>query len=134
MTLPGGSRAGEPAGRTGVVLRDPIPWRQLVQIVLTAEETGYESVFVPEIAAREAFSTLTGFGRATSTIRLGTGVVTVRARSPVATAMAAATVHNLSAGRFVLGIGAGSPMRGPGQPRPVMRNGTVETAPPRRWG
>jgi 5,10-methylenetetrahydromethanopterin reductase len=119
MTLPGGSRAGEPAGRTGVVLRDPIPWRQLVQIVLTAEETGYESVFVPEIAAREAFSTLTGFGLATSTIRLGTGVVTVRARSPVATAMAAATVHDLSGGRFVLGIGAGSPMRGPGQPRPV---------------
>ena len=119
MTLPGGSRGSEPAGRTGVVLRDPVPWRQLVQIVLTAEETGYESVFVPEIAGREAFSALTGFGLSTSTIRLGTGVVTVRARSPVATAMAAGTVHDLSGGRFVLGIGAGSPRGDPGGPGPA---------------
>jgi alkanesulfonate monooxygenase SsuD/methylene tetrahydromethanopterin reductase-like flavin-dependent oxidoreductase (luciferase family) len=102
-----------------VVLRDPIPWHQLVQIVLTAEETGYESVFVPEIAGREAFSTLAGFGLSASTIRLGTGVVTVRARSPVATAMAAATVHDLSGGRFVLGIGAGFPRRSPGGSGPA---------------
>jgi len=65
-------------------------------------------VFVPEISAREAFSTLTVFAGATSTIRLGTGVVTVESRTPVLTAMAAATVHDVSGGRCVVGIGAGS--------------------------
>jgi len=109
MTLPGGVRGGEPVGRTGVVLRDPIAWHQLVQIVSTAEETGYESVFVPEIAAREAFSTLTGLALSTSNLRVGTGVVAVRSRNPIATAMAAATVQDVSGGRLVLGIGAGSP-------------------------
>jgi len=119
MTLAAASRGGEPIGRTGLVLRDPIDWQQLVQIVATAEETGYESVFVPEIAGREAFSTLTGFALATSRVRLGTGVVTVRSRTPVATAMAVATVQDLSGGRFVLGIGAGSGPQRPGAVGPV---------------
>jgi alkanesulfonate monooxygenase SsuD/methylene tetrahydromethanopterin reductase-like flavin-dependent oxidoreductase (luciferase family) len=106
-------------GRTGVVLREAIPWHQLVQVVLTAEETGYEAVFVPEIAGREAFSTLAGFTLSSSRILLGTGVVTVRSRSPVATAMAAATLQDLSGGRFVLGIGAGSAAGRGGEPRPL---------------
>src|SRR3989442_2706421 len=104
MTIPE-PEAGAP---TGVALRDPLPWSQFEQAVETAEETGYEAVFVPEIAGREAFSTLTGFAAATSTIRLGTGVVTTWARSPATTAMAAATLHDLSGGRLVVWIGAGS--------------------------
>jgi 5,10-methylenetetrahydromethanopterin reductase len=94
-------------GRTGVVLRDPLPWHDLVEIVETAEDTGYEAVFVPEIAGREAFSSLAGLALATSRIALGTGVVTIPSRSPVTTAMAAATVHDLSGGRMILGIGTG---------------------------
>jgi alkanesulfonate monooxygenase SsuD/methylene tetrahydromethanopterin reductase-like flavin-dependent oxidoreductase (luciferase family) len=95
------------AGRTGVVLRDSLPWHDLVEIVKAAEDTGYEAVFVPEIAGREAFSTLAGFAQATSRIALGTGVVTIPSRSPVTTAMAAATVHDLSGGRMILGVGTG---------------------------
>jgi 5,10-methylenetetrahydromethanopterin reductase len=94
--------------QTGIVLRDPLPWHQLEQVARTAEDTGYDSVFVPEIAAREAFSTLSGLALSLSRMRLGTGVVTVRSRSPITMAMAAATVQDLSGGRFVLGIGAGS--------------------------
>jgi 5,10-methylenetetrahydromethanopterin reductase len=94
-------------GRIGIVLRDPLPWEQWVQIVETAEETGYEAVFVPEIAGREAFASLAGLARSTSEIRLGTGVVTIGARTPVAAAMGAATVQESSAGRMILGIGAG---------------------------
>jgi 5,10-methylenetetrahydromethanopterin reductase len=77
--------------------------------VETAEEAGYEAVFVPEIDGREAFSALTGFAGVTSRIQVGTGVVTVWARTPVVTAMAAGTVNELSGGRMILGIGAGSP-------------------------
>jgi 5,10-methylenetetrahydromethanopterin reductase len=96
------------AERTGLALREPLPWHDLIQVVRTAEETGYEAVFVPEIAAREAFATLAGFAGATSRIRLGAGVVVLGSRSPVTTAMAAATVQDLSGGRAILGIGAGN--------------------------
>jgi alkanesulfonate monooxygenase SsuD/methylene tetrahydromethanopterin reductase-like flavin-dependent oxidoreductase (luciferase family) len=100
----GGKR---PTG-TGLVLRDPLPWSEQREIVATAERAGYAALFVPEIAAREAFSTLTGFACATTRAALGTGVVTMWSRSPVATAMAAATVQDFSHGRLTLGVGAGS--------------------------
>lgn len=99
MTLP-------PRG-TGIVLRDPLPWHDAVEVVRTAEETGYVAAFVPEIGAREAFATLTGFALSTERLAVGTGVVTIRARTPIATAMAATTVQDLSGGRMVLGLGAG---------------------------
>jgi alkanesulfonate monooxygenase SsuD/methylene tetrahydromethanopterin reductase-like flavin-dependent oxidoreductase (luciferase family) len=95
-------------GRMGLVLRDPLPWNDALRVVRTAEASGYEAVFVPEIQAREAFSTLTGFGGATERLRLGAGVVTLQTRTPAVTAMAAATVHDVTGGRLVLGIGAGS--------------------------
>lgn len=102
-----GSEEQRVIGRTGVVLRDPLSWRDLVEAVEIAEDTGYEAVFVPEITGREAFSTLAGFATATTGLDLGTGVVTIPSRSPVTTAMAAATVHDLSGGRMILGVGAG---------------------------
>jgi alkanesulfonate monooxygenase SsuD/methylene tetrahydromethanopterin reductase-like flavin-dependent oxidoreductase (luciferase family) len=95
------------AGRTGVVLRDPLPWDECIQVARAAEETGYEALFVPEIAGREAFASMAGYGHATSRLRLGTGVVAIGARAAATTAMAAATVQDLSDGRFVLGIGSG---------------------------
>jgi 5,10-methylenetetrahydromethanopterin reductase len=96
----------------GVALRDALPWHDFVQVARTAEEAGYESLFVPEIAGREAFSTLAGLAGATERIGLATGVVAVRTRHLATTAMAAATVQELSGGRFILGLGAGPP--GPG--------------------
>ncbi|HEX2266708.1 MAG TPA: LLM class flavin-dependent oxidoreductase [Actinomycetota bacterium] len=111
MTIPSAASNGAtPSMRhgTGLVLRDALPRHQLLQVVHTAEETGYEAVFVPEIAGREAFATLAALSSATSRMGLGTGVVTVQARSPVTTAMGAATLQELSGGRFVLGLGAGA--------------------------
>ncbi len=127
----------DPAGNrltgSGLVLRDPLAWADQRQVVETAEAMGYRAVFVPEIAAREAFSTLTGFSSVTERVLLGTGVVTMWARSPVITAMAAATVQDLSEGRHVLGLGAGTaPPGAPGSDRPVERLrgyvGSVRTA------
>jgi alkanesulfonate monooxygenase SsuD/methylene tetrahydromethanopterin reductase-like flavin-dependent oxidoreductase (luciferase family) len=118
------AEGGNPSARgTGFVIRDPLPWRDCLQLVESAEETGYTGVFVPEISAREAFSTLTGFAAATTSILLGTGVVTMRARSPVTTAMAAATLQEISGGRVVVGIGTGTSAAGPGQgpDRPLHR-------------
>jgi alkanesulfonate monooxygenase SsuD/methylene tetrahydromethanopterin reductase-like flavin-dependent oxidoreductase (luciferase family) len=102
-------------GSTGLVVREPLPWQDSLQLVETAEEMGYASVFVPEISSREAFSTLTGFSTVTSGVLLGTGVVTMQARSPATTAMAAATLQQLSGGRHVLGIGTGTSQPAPGR-------------------
>src|SRR5437870_2682388 len=93
--------------RTAVALREPVAWSDFAQLAGTAEETGYEALFVPESVGREAFSTLAALAPVTSTLLLGTGVVAVTARRAQTTAMAAATVQELSGGRLVLGLGAG---------------------------
>jgi 5,10-methylenetetrahydromethanopterin reductase len=117
MTIPGDVR-------TGLVLRDPFPWHEFREIVETAEDTGFEALFVPEIAGREAFGTLCAAATQTSRIALGTGVVTVWSRSPTVAAMAAATTHEISEGRMVLGIGAGTrPVGGPAAPAILERVG-----------
>jgi 5,10-methylenetetrahydromethanopterin reductase len=100
------------SGRVGFALRDPLPWGELVQIVQSGEKRGYEAVFVPEIAGREAFATLAGFAGRTSDLRLGTGVATIVRRRLATTAMGAATVQELSGGRLILGLGTGP--AGPG--------------------
>jgi alkanesulfonate monooxygenase SsuD/methylene tetrahydromethanopterin reductase-like flavin-dependent oxidoreductase (luciferase family) len=104
--------SGNRLAGTGIVFRDPLPWAEQRELVRTAEETGYVAAFVPEIAAREAFSALTAFADDSSKIALGTGVVTMWARTPTTTAMAAATVQERSEGRFVLGLGSGTPPAG----------------------
>jgi alkanesulfonate monooxygenase SsuD/methylene tetrahydromethanopterin reductase-like flavin-dependent oxidoreductase (luciferase family) len=113
MSGMGGEKPGEPVtGRTGVALREPLPWHDLLQVVETAEETAYEVVLVPEIRGREAFATLAGFAAATARIGLGPGVVPITSRAPTLTAMGAATVHEASEGRFVLGLGSGGARSG----------------------
>lgn len=93
------------------IRQEVLPWRDVLDVVETAEETGYRSVFVPEIAAREAFATLAGFAVSTSEIALATGVVRIDRRDAHVTAMAAATLHEVSGGRFVLGLGSSGPIR-----------------------
>jgi 5,10-methylenetetrahydromethanopterin reductase len=92
---------------TAFAMRDPLPWDGLVEVVQTAEQAGYSSLFLPEVGARETFSTLAALACRTSTLRLATGVVTIVARPVHVTAMAAATVHDVSAGRMILGLGTG---------------------------
>jgi alkanesulfonate monooxygenase SsuD/methylene tetrahydromethanopterin reductase-like flavin-dependent oxidoreductase (luciferase family) len=99
-------RSGREA-RTGVALRDPLPWHDLEQVVATAEQTGYAALFLPEIAARDAFATLNGLAPAAPAVSLATGVATVVSRTPRITAMAASTVAERSGGRMILGLGTG---------------------------
>jgi 5,10-methylenetetrahydromethanopterin reductase len=93
--------------RVGIAIREPLAWHDLVQVVRTAEQTGYEALFVPEGVGREGFATLAGLAPLTETLLLGTGVAAVSARTARTAAMAAATVQEISGGRFILGIGAG---------------------------
>jgi 5,10-methylenetetrahydromethanopterin reductase len=99
--------------RLGLALRDPLPWRDLSMLVETAEETGFEAVFFPEIGGgRDTLAAITGLGAHTSRIHLGSGVAPVPSRSLPLLAMAAATAQERTNGRLVLGMGSGTP--GPG--------------------
>ena len=78
----------------------------IVDCARTAEEAGFESVWIPEAWGREAFVTLATIANATKRIKLATGIVNVYSRSPAAIAMATATLEELSNGRAILGIGS----------------------------
>jgi probable F420-dependent oxidoreductase len=73
--------------------------------VKLAESLGYEAVYVTHIAGRESLTVLTAYALATSSIRVGTGVVPIYTRTPATMAQTAATIDELSGGRMTLGLG-----------------------------
>ncbi len=81
------------------------PFAEVVAFARSAEERGYEAIFIPEAWGRDAFVTLGAIARETERIGLGTGIVNVYSRTPALLAMAAVTLDELSGGRAVLGIG-----------------------------
>ena len=101
----------QPRG-AAVALRDPLPWPDFAGTARLVEECGYEGVFLPEIAGRDALAALTGLAGETSRVTLGTGVIPMGSRTPMLTAMAAATVHERSGGRVILGLGTGPAVPG----------------------
>ncbi len=76
-----------------------------VERVKLAESLGYESAYVTHVAGRESLTVLTVYALATSTIRVGTGVVPIYTRTPATMAQTAATINELSGGRLTLGLG-----------------------------
>jgi len=98
--------------RAAFALRDPFPWPVLAELVRLGERRGYEAVFLPEIAGRDALVALGALSGETQRLRLGTGILPMASRSPMLNAMAAATVHERSGGRLLLGLGTGPPVAG----------------------
>ena len=82
------------------------PFSEVAAFARTAEECGYEAMFVPEAWGRDAFVTLGALARVTERIGLGTGIVNVYSRTPALLAMAAVTLDEVSGGRAILGLGA----------------------------
>lgn len=74
-----------------------------------AEAAGWDGMFVVDSQnlSGDPFVALTLAARATSTLRLGTGVTNPATRHPAAAAAAIASIHAGSGGRAVLGIGRG---------------------------
>jgi F420-dependent oxidoreductase-like protein len=81
------------------------PFAEIAAFARTAEECGYEAIFVPEAWGRDAFVTLGALARVTERIALGTGIVNVYSRTPALLAMAAVTLDEISGGRAILGLG-----------------------------
>lgn len=80
-----------------------------LDLVRTAEDLGYHSVWTAESWGSDAFTPLTWIAAHTSRIRLGTAVAQMAARTPTATAMHALTLDHLSGGRMMLGLGLSGP-------------------------
>jgi F420-dependent oxidoreductase-like protein len=78
-------------------------------LVLEAEQLGYDSVWTAESWGSDALTPLAWWGSRTTRLRLGTDLIQLSARQPTATAMAALTMDHLSGGRFVLGLGVSGP-------------------------
>lgn len=80
-----------------------------LEIVLEAEQLGYDSVWTAEAYGSDAATVLGWLAGQTSRIRLGSGIFQMPARSAAMTAMTAATIDQLSGGRMILGIGSSGP-------------------------
>jgi F420-dependent oxidoreductase-like protein len=91
---------------------------QLVAVARRAEELGFDAFFRSDHYLKmgdvsglpgptDAWTTLAGLARDTSTIRLGTLVTAATFRLPGPLAITVATVDAMSGGRVELGIGAG---------------------------
>ena len=82
--------------------------RDQVKSARLAEELGYGTFWVPEDPFwRGAFTIASAAAAATSTIRVGIGVINPYTRSPSTIAMEFGALEEISGGRSILGIGAG---------------------------
>jgi alkanesulfonate monooxygenase SsuD/methylene tetrahydromethanopterin reductase-like flavin-dependent oxidoreductase (luciferase family) len=113
-------RPGRPLG-VGVQLPEverEVRWPELRAIARTAEQAGFDSVWVGDHllyryrdgstrAPWEAWTTLAGLAEATEQVAIGPLVAATAFHQPFMLAKLAATVDEISGGRLVLGLGAG---------------------------
>jgi probable F420-dependent oxidoreductase len=88
-------------------------YRETIELVRLAESVGFDSAWVSEHhGASDGYLPsllvmLAAFAEATSTIRLGTGVILTPFHDPIRLAEDAAVVDQLSDGRLTIGLGIG---------------------------
>ncbi|MEM4417695.1 MAG: LLM class flavin-dependent oxidoreductase, partial [Nitrososphaerota archaeon] len=79
---------------------------EIVQLGLTSEEKGFDSVWLSEDPYfRDLFSIAAILGRSTKRIQICAGIANYYSRHPVYMAMTAATLGEICNNRFVLGLG-----------------------------
>lgn len=77
----------------------------LVERAAAAEQAGFQSVWLPQVATVDALMVLALAGRDTDRVELGTAVVPTYPRHPMALAAQALTVQDATNNRLALGIG-----------------------------
>jgi probable F420-dependent oxidoreductase len=93
-------------------------WAEIRQIALTAEDCGFDSIWVGDhllfrddlTGSRgpwEAWSMLAALAEATERVNLGPLVAATSFHAPAMLAKKAATIDEISGGRLILGLGAG---------------------------
>ncbi len=83
------------------------PFDEVVEQARLVAGLGYESIWVPEIAGRDALVTCAALAAQVPGTPLATGIVPLPTRSPVLLGMGAAALAEITGGRFTLGVGVG---------------------------
>jgi probable F420-dependent oxidoreductase len=94
-----------------------VRWPEVRQMAKTAEDVGFDSLWVGDhllyrrpldiVGPWEAWSSLAALAEATSRIEIGPLVACTAFHNPAMIAKKAATVDEISGGRLILGLGAG---------------------------
>jgi 5,10-methylenetetrahydromethanopterin reductase len=109
------------------------PLKTIVEWTKTAEDAGFEGVFLTE-ANNDSLACSLGLGFNTSRIKLGTAITNIYLRHPLLLANEVAALHEFTGGRFILGLGTGHregngaigiDMGGPADPMKKMRDTVV---------
>ncbi len=80
-----------------------------LELASLAEDLGYETLWVPEGAGRDALTQLASIAMSTTRLKLATGILPVFARTPMVTAMSAAGLASVSPGAVHPRPGSGAP-------------------------
>lgn len=81
-----------------------------MDLILKAEELGFDSVWTAESYGSDVFSPLAFIAALTKRIRLCTGIAQLAARTPANCAMTAQTIEEMAGrGRMVVGLGVSGP-------------------------
>lgn len=117
--------------RIGIAISGGPNPAEIVDLVVLAEQLGYESAWVAEGHGGDQFAILAACAMRTSRIMLGTSISSVFVRTAPTIAMAASSLADLSDGRFILGLGSShraqvGPEHGVAYGKPLTR--TRETA------
>ncbi len=86
------------------------PVRERIALANEAENLGYSSLWVAEVAGPDAIASLGALALATSKADLATGVIPIQIRTPGAMAMSFVTINEFSQGRAIAGLGVSSPI------------------------
>ena len=90
--------------KTGIFL-ESLSLEDTFRFAKMADESGFDSIWLPEINWSDSFSLATAAAMSTKRVKLATGVVGIFSRSPVLMAMSVAGLDELSGGRAILGLG-----------------------------
>lgn len=88
---------------------DQLDREELVHFAQRIEALGYQTLWLPELFGREAFSSAAYLLAKTQTLHVATGIANVYARDALSAAQARSTLGELSQGRFILGLGVSNP-------------------------